>query len=287
MLEASLKPWWGFIVLGIVGGTISGMLGVGSGLVLIPALVILFALPQKSAQGTALVVMVPMALVGATRYWVDPAIDVNLAYAGLIIAGAVAGVMLGFEVASRVPGGILKKVFAIFIMIVAVRMLLTTGGAGESSLASLSNPWWAFVLLGIAAGVISGMLGVGSGVILIPALVILFAFPQKSAQGTALMVMVPMALVGAIRYRLHPQIKVSLRHAGLIIAGAIVGSLIGSEVAARVPASMLKKVFAVFIMIVALKMLLTHVRLRGTRPDTEDAVNPNVTDTKEEEKEQQ
>ena len=66
-LEVPESPWWRFVLLGVVAGIISGMLGLGSGTLLIPALVFLFAFPQKSAQGTALVVMVPMALVGATR----------------------------------------------------------------------------------------------------------------------------------------------------------------------------------------------------------------------------
>ena len=138
-LEVPASPWWRFMLLGALAGIVSGMLGLASGIILIPALVILFAFPQKSAQGTALVVMVPMTLVGAIRYWVDPVIDVNLAYAGLVIAGAVAGSMLGFEVAARVPGGALRKVFAMFIMIVALKMLLTAGGNAAGDLSGMSR----------------------------------------------------------------------------------------------------------------------------------------------------
>ena len=68
----------------------------------------------------------------------------------------------------------------------------------------LFNPWWVFILLGVCAGVLSGALGLGSGTILVPTLVLLFGFMQKSAQGMALAVMVPMALLGAFRYWKNP-----------------------------------------------------------------------------------
>jgi len=61
----------------------------------------------------------------------------------------------------------------------------------------LFNQWWVFVVLGVFAGVVSGSLGLGSGTILIPSLVLLCGFGQKSAQGMALAVMVPMTLLGA------------------------------------------------------------------------------------------
>ena len=61
----------------------------------------------------------------------------------------------------------------------------------------LSNPWWIFIVLGVCAGIISGGLGLGAGVVLVPALVLFFSFGQKNAQGMALAVMIPMALLGA------------------------------------------------------------------------------------------
>ena len=119
----------------------------------------------------------------------------------------------------------------------------------------LSNIWWGLILLGLGAGVISGALGVGSGTVLIPAMVLLFCLPQKSAQGTALAVMVPVALLGAFRYWQNPEIDVSLIVVGLLAAGALVGALIGTELAARLPAHVLRKIFAVFILVIAVRML--------------------------------
>ncbi len=124
----------------------------------------------------------------------------------------------------------------------------------------LSNPWWVFVLLGICAGVISGALGLGSGIILVPTLVLLCAFGQKSAQGMALAVMVPMTLVGALRYWKNPEIEINVVIVGLIICGALVGVLAGTELASRLPNHILKKVFAAVLIIVAVKMFITPTK---------------------------
>jgi len=124
----------------------------------------------------------------------------------------------------------------------------------------LSDPWWAFVLLGICAGVVSGALGLGSGTILIPALVLLYGFAQKSAQGMALAVMVPMALLGALRYWRNPEIDMNTAVIGLVVCGALVGTLAGTELAARLPSHVLRRIFAIVLLIVAVRMFVTPSR---------------------------
>ena len=114
--------WWVFVLLGICAGVISGTLGLGSGTVIVPVLVLLCGFEQKSAQGTALAAMVPMALVGAVRYWKNPEIEMNAAIIALIVLGALAGVLAGTELAGRLSSHTLRKVFAIFLAIVAVKM---------------------------------------------------------------------------------------------------------------------------------------------------------------------
>ena len=120
--------WWLFIVLGICAGLVSGTLGLGAGVVFIPALVLLWGFGQKSAQGTALAVMVPMTLLGALRYWKNPEVDMSLTIILLIVLGALVGVLAGTELASRLSNPVLKKVFSIFLVIVAVRMFIASSG---------------------------------------------------------------------------------------------------------------------------------------------------------------
>jgi uncharacterized membrane protein YfcA len=118
--------WWLLIVLGVCAGLISGALGLGSGVVFVPALVLLWGYEQKSAQGTALAVMVPMTLVGALRYWRNPEIDMSLTVILLIALGALAGALAGTELAYRLPNQALRKLFAIFLVAVAVRMFIAS-----------------------------------------------------------------------------------------------------------------------------------------------------------------
>lgn len=133
--------------------------------------------------------------------------------------------------------------------------------------------WWVFIVLGLCAGVIGGTLGLGSGTVMIPALVLLFSFEQKSAQGTALAVMVPMTLVGAIRYWRNPEIELNSLVILLLALGAVAGTLAGTELAARLPAGTLRKLFAVFLVIVAARMFTISARPKETRYE-KNSVNP-------------
>lgn len=114
--------WWGFVILGVCTGVLSGTLGVGGGTVIIPALVLLWGFGQKSAQGMSLAIMVPMALIGALRYWRNPQVEFHGWVIALVVLGALAGTLAGTELAARLPAGILRRSFAVFLMIVAVRM---------------------------------------------------------------------------------------------------------------------------------------------------------------------
>ncbi len=140
----------------------------------------------------------------------------------------------------------------------------------------LSNPWWVFILLGIGAGIVSGTLGLGSGTVIIPALVLLFSFEQKSAQGTALAVMVPMALVGALLYWKNPNIEMNKIVIGLIIFGALAGTLAGAELASRLPSHILRKLFAIFLVIVAVKMFTASPIEEKVVPDDSLTNQQNV-----------
>ena len=134
MIGQLSSPWWVFVVLGIGAGLVGGAVGLGGGTIIVPTLVLICSFGQKNAQGTALAVMVPMALVGALQYWRNPAIEMNALTIGLIICGALAGALAGTELASRLPSHILKKVFAAVLIIVAVKMFMTSAKPTQLSL---------------------------------------------------------------------------------------------------------------------------------------------------------
>ncbi len=133
-------------------------------------------------------------------------------------------------------------------------------------IAELSHPWWLFIVLGVCAGILSGTLGLGSGTILVPVLGLICGYGQKSAQGMALAVMTPMALLGAWRYWRNPAIDMHAYVIILIVCGALLGTLAGTEIAARLPGHLLRKIFAVVLVVVAFKMFTTPSKTNGSGP---------------------
>jgi hypothetical protein len=118
----------------------------------------------------------------------------------------------------------------------------------------MNNPW-AYVILGMVAGALSGLIGIGGGVIIVPALVFLFKLGQHKAQGTTLAVMVPpIGLLAAWTYYKHGD--VDLRVAGLICGGFFLGGFLGAQEATRLSNAMLERVFGAALLAISIKMLL-------------------------------
>lgn len=110
------------------------------------------------------------------------------------------------------------------------------------------------LLLGLAAGVLSSMVGIGGGLVIVPALVLLFAFSQKMAQGTSLALLLPpIGFFAVLNY--YKAGYVDLKVAGLLAISFVIGSYLGSKIALGVPDALLKKVFAVFLGLVSIKYL--------------------------------
>ncbi|NBO48903.1 MAG: sulfite exporter TauE/SafE family protein [Chitinophagia bacterium] len=113
------------------------------------------------------------------------------------------------------------------------------------------------ILIGIAAGFLGGMVGIGGGVIIVPALVLLLGITQHNAQGISLtMMLFPVGILGVINY--YKKGYVDFRYAGLIAAGFLIGSYVGSKFSLSLPQETIKKVFAVLMIILAIRMLLSE-----------------------------
>lgn len=110
------------------------------------------------------------------------------------------------------------------------------------------------VLLGVMAGIFSGLVGVGGGVIIVPALVLLFGLSQESAQGTTLALMVPpVGILAAWTYYKHGY--VDLKVAALICLGFLIGGWLGSRFAVDLPAATLQRIFGISLLLIGAKMI--------------------------------
>lgn len=114
--------WIGYILLGLAAGTLSGLLGIGGGLILIPALVYIFGLTQHQAQGTTLAFMIPpIGLLAALKYYYDGNVKLNIAM--FMCLGFFVGGLLGAMFVHKIPDILLKRIFGAALFIASLRMI--------------------------------------------------------------------------------------------------------------------------------------------------------------------
>jgi hypothetical protein len=110
------------------------------------------------------------------------------------------------------------------------------------------------IIIGLVAGMLGGMVGIGGGLVIVPALMYFLAFSQHQAQGTSLgLLVLPVAILAVLNY--YKSGYVDFRVVGLLAIGFVVGSYFGSKMALSVPQLTLKRIFAIFMIVIALKML--------------------------------
>jgi uncharacterized membrane protein YfcA len=115
-----------YIAIGLVAGVLSGMFGVGGGILIVPALVLLAKFPAKLALGTSLgALLLPVGLLGAYEYYRNG--NLNTRASLLMAVGLFFGAWAGARVAQALPGSVLQRMFAVFIMIMAVRLWIEAG----------------------------------------------------------------------------------------------------------------------------------------------------------------
>ena len=189
------RNWLGLILIGIAVGVASGLFGVGGGIIIVPALVYLLGYDQKLASGTSLLAIVLPALVGVVSYGMRGDVDYLLAL--LLAVGSIVGAPIGAWLLKRLPKRAVQVVFICFLVLVIVSLFLVM----PSRDAEVHLDVWKgalIVLVGLVAGVAGGMLGIGGGVIVVPALVILFGASDLVAKGTSLLMIIATGISGTV-----------------------------------------------------------------------------------------
>lgn len=228
---------------GFVAGLAGGLFGVGGGILLVPMLTGFFALTQHQAHGTSLAAIGATAIAGLIVYGTRGHVDWPTA--ATIALSSVFFARLGARGAAKVSRSGLTRAFAVFLLVVAAR-LLWKAPAGDGH-ALIAGPLRLLVLFGVGAGVglLSGFLGVGGGILAVPALTLLFGAPQQTAQGTSLAIILVTAPFGAFEHHAHGN--VALRIVPWLALGAAAGAPLASLLAQQVPQAALARAFAVFL----------------------------------------
>lgn len=126
----------------------------------------------------------------------------------------------------------------------------------------------------VATGIISGLVGIGGGVLVVPILLYVFKVDMHSAAGTSLAIIIPTAIVGALSHFTRGT-NIDWRVAAIIALGAIAGATMGAWIANALPAVTLKKVFAVILLVVSISILLDSygIRITGSRHRAEQVAS--------------
>lgn len=259
-----MRAVFALVIAGLLGGFLSGMFGVGGGIVMVPLLMGLAGMDQRRASATSLVAIVPTALIGAIGYAVGG--QINFAAAGLIAIGGIAGAPAGAILLRKLPLTLLRWMFFVVMLLAAARLILVVPVRGTSLTLDIGTSL-ALVALGLVMGVSSGLFGIGGGIIVVPALMGLFGVSDLIAKGTSLLAMVPAALSGSI-----PNLRAGLVRLsdGLIVGvAAVLASLGGVSLAFLVPPVLSGILFGIFLLAVGLRMvILGHLKDRKDRMPT-------------------
>jgi len=257
----------GILILGILAGVMSGLFGIGGGIIMVPSLIAIFGMDMLNANATSLAAMLlPVGILGVVNYY--KAGYINLKDSLWLSVGLFAGSFLGGELAVSVDVKVLSKLYAAFLLYVAlgylnIPALLSRGKKKPENEKIVSGEKihysiWLFIAVGIFAGVIAGMFGKGGGLVIVPILIKYFRYDAKAASATSLAALqLPVGLPSVIIYAQAGYLN--WFYAGLMAMGIVFGVFFGSKLALNLSATTFKKVYAIFLVGVAVFMVYKYI----------------------------
>lgn len=228
----------------ILIGLSLGLTGAGGSILTLPVLVYLAGLPPNQAVGPSLLIVGVSALMGAIQRFRSG--GVHLPAAGMFVASGAAGALAGARLTHLLRPEVLMWVFAGLMVLIAARMLLPGGSAIPPEPECKPARCLA---AGLGVGVLTGFLGVGGGFLLMPALMKFARLPLKTATGTSLAVISCNSAAGFLGHLRDAPVPWSLTLG--FTATAAAGVWLGGRAASRLPEALLKRAFAVLVLLTA------------------------------------
>jgi uncharacterized protein len=252
-MAASLLAWPGAIAIGVS----LGLLGSGGSIITVPVLVYLLGQDEKIAIAGSLFVVGNIALAGSLQYVRARLID----WRNVFVFGVpgMAGTYLGAMTAAFVPGIVQLSLFALVMLLASYMMLRPVIVANE---VHEPRETWKIASDGLFVGVITGLVGVGGGFLIVPALVLLGGLAIHKAVATSLVIIALKSYSGFYKYLdvLDQQnLELDWKTLMLVTGLGIVGSYAGAKIANRMPQDKLKKGFGFFLIVMGIYILVRSV----------------------------
>lgn len=233
-------------VLGVCGGALSGLVGVGGGIVFVPALLYVAGWSITEAVAASLAIIVFSSLSGTLRN-ARSENPVNWRTAGILSLAVAPSTLIGVAISRVSPDVVVELAFAALLLCLAYP---TAKGRSEGMEGRENIPVALVVIAGVGIGALSGLVGVGGGVLMVPLMVLGMGLTTKTAISTSLAVVFSAGLVGALGYLAIGVID--LAELPPLIVGAIVGAWIGVRLRDPLPDRALRVGFAGFMVVTAL-----------------------------------
>ena len=248
-----------------MAGIAAGLFGIGGGIIIVPALVYLMKFPLILANGTSLAaLLLPVGIFAVIEYYKSN--FVNIKIASLIALGLLTGVIGGAQIAQKLSTEYLQMAYGFFLLYVTFRFIdikelvnkITNKKTEKSSNdenyeIKKAHPFLIYIF-GILAGIMSGMFGIGGGLIIVPFLLTAMNFHPKMAIGTSLAaLLLPVGLPGIFVY--HKAGNLDFVYAGLVALGILIGSVFGAKISLSLPTKTIKKIYGIFVFLIALDFI--------------------------------
>lgn len=245
---------WAWLGATLVGLSL-GLLGSGGAILTVPILVYLVGHDEKASIVESLAIVGAIALFGAARASLAKKIDWKSAL--LLAIPGIFGTALGTHVAQWIPGAVQLLILAA-LMLTASALMFRSPHKGDPPPCAMKPGERAptcgsaiIVAQGVGLGFTTGLVGVGGGFLIVPVLVLLRRLPMQVAIGTSLAIISVNSATGLTKSVLSSEIAIHWHVVGLFIALGVVGSLIGNMLAGRIYQDTLRKVFAIFLIVMA------------------------------------
>ncbi len=233
------------LMLSLLIGVALGLLGGGGSILTLPILTYVVGMDAKAAIAASLFVVATTSAVGVFAHARAGRVRWRT---GVIFGGAgMVGAYLGGRLAAYLPARLLMVLFAVMMVATAVAMLRGRRTATQGVEREL--PVVKVVLEGVVVGVVTGIVGAGGGFLVVPALVLLGGLSMEAAVGTSLVVISLKSFAGFYGHLGHVTLDWKLML--LVTAAAVMGSFGGGALAGRIPPTMLRKGFGVFVLVMA------------------------------------
>ena len=236
------------VVVGLLAGFLAGLFGVGGGILIVPGLVLAAHMAQRLAHGTSLAAVVPISVASLVTYAVHDNVDWSVAL--WLAIGAVAGAIIGTHLLHVLPHRTLAILFIVVLVASALRLFLAADADGRGDLTPASVGL--LLIVGLITGILAGLLGVGGGIVMVPAMILLFGIEPVIAKGTSAAVIIAAAVMGTWRNRVNDN--TDLRAAAVIGASGIMTAALGGVLADRMSDDLSNVLFASLLLIVAARL---------------------------------